>query len=223
MAPRIGTSKYPYRDDMEREIIVKQIRKGAPDEDIAAMTGWSNEEVREVRRVFFPTASLAADYLRASSLRLAMRVVEEANVEEAVDILSRPNIGVLEPARKADAGPKFAFMTNITTHTLGSVQPPTVETSILEMEPASCSNPNPQWALPPTRSADPIAVGPVPVPPPTTSPSPTPIRSAARSTPTSNRPSSTTSPRNRAKGKSQAADPIPVPVRRTRTASKARS
>lgn len=222
MSPRLGTSKYPYRDDLEREIIVKQIKKGAADEDIAAMTGWSPLEVREVRRVFFPTASLAADYLRASSLRLAMRVVEEANVEEAVDILSRPNIGVLEPARKGDTSPKIGIITNITTNTLGSVQPPTVETTIYDMERAECSSLNPQSAPPPTPSADPprlaaaVGLGPVPVPPPSP-------RSNRKSMNTSPMPSSTTSPPSPVKEKSPAARRRNQVNRATRTARKATS
>lgn len=180
---RKGDSKYPYRDDQDRELIVAMIKRGTTNEDIAARTGWSPIEVRDIRAMFFPRASLAADYLRANALKLAQRVVEEANVEEAVDILSRPNIGVLEPAVKAPTGRPIGVFTTINTSTLGGVMAPTVETTVIEGETAcspTADRPPPVWpgktdpdaASPPPSlvSRSPVPLPPVPARPLTPSP-----------------------------------------------------
>lgn len=209
MGRPIGTSKYPYRDDQEREAIVKMIKRGAPDLDIAAASGWSEKEVRDTRAMFFPRASLAADYLRARALDLAMRVVEEANVEEAIDILSRPNIGVLEPVLKAQNQPKIGIITNINTHTLGGVQPSTSTTVIdLSAEPVpvpkelpECPDPNPypypRLAPAPTERPVPLATA--------SSSAPSTRKTGSGPTQPSSRPKSTPKPRpsSGAKGKAQ--------------------
>lgn len=117
-----GTSSYPYREDQERELVVKYIKQGRENAWIAGVLGWSLDEVRDTRAIFFPTKGLAQDYLKANALKLAIRIVEDANVEEAIGILERPNIGVLEPVQKG-GGTKIGFFSNINMGSLGGVQP----------------------------------------------------------------------------------------------------
>ena len=137
---RIGQgARYPYRDDEEREQVCDRIERGATNEDIAAAVGWTPEEVRDCRARFYPTKGLAERYLRANALKMAMRVVQEANVEETIDVLSRPNIGVLAPAVKPGATQNFGIFTNIQLDSLGAVQapPPTLlEGHVVESGPA---------------------------------------------------------------------------------------
>lgn len=123
MATARGRSKYDYRTEEETEHIVRLLAQGRTTEDVSRLSGWSFEQVRDVRAEYFPTQSLAKHYLRSNALRLAKRIVAEANVEEAVDILSRSTLGVLEPLAKtgAQAGPT-AVLTSINPHHLGGVQ-----------------------------------------------------------------------------------------------------
>jgi hypothetical protein len=120
---RKGFSKYPFMMDEEREYILKAIERGRTDAEIATKISWPIKEVAETRAEFFPTAGLAKYYLKSQALKLAQRIVAEANVEEAVDILSRPNIGVLAPAVKNAPGPmKAQFLTSINPGDLGGVK-----------------------------------------------------------------------------------------------------
>lgn len=54
-----------------------------------------------------PTTNIAEVILKRGAARLASRIVRRANVTEAVDILSRPNIGVLDPIKKSEGGGGF--------------------------------------------------------------------------------------------------------------------
>lgn len=162
MAAHRGRSKYDYRTDEETEHIVKLLAQGRTTEDVSRLSGWSFEQVRDIRAEYFPTQSLAKYYLKSNALRLARRIVAEANVEEAVDILSRPNIGVLEPAVKAGAstGPT-AVLTSINPHHLGGVQVAVV------MGATSGSQPTPTpegdadaWSQAPEISPTPLALPP---------------------------------------------------------------
>jgi len=108
------------RDDADRVQIVEMTLRGRSAAAIAADTGWSLDEVVAVRRQYLPTTNLAGHYLKAKALQLARRIVEEATVEEAIDVLTRPNIGVLEPVKKA--GPHTGFWTSVTFDSLGAVQ-----------------------------------------------------------------------------------------------------
>lgn len=56
--------------------------------------------VQNVIRRLKSSQRIATEYLQANALRLAMRVARKANVDQSIDILSRPNIGVLEPIKR---------------------------------------------------------------------------------------------------------------------------
>lgn len=119
---RLGQSKYDYASDEDTEKIVQALARGMSTPDVAARSGYSEEQVRDIRAQYFPTAGLAKHYLRSNALRLAKRVVEEANVEEAVDILSRPNIGVLDAPVKGAGQSTTSILTSIHPTHLGGVQ-----------------------------------------------------------------------------------------------------
>lgn len=68
-----------------------------------------------------PTSGIAGDYIRANAFKLAHRVVEQASVEQALDILSRPNIGVLEPIKKGEVG-GGGFYLSVQSDSCGAVK-----------------------------------------------------------------------------------------------------
>lgn len=120
---RLGQSKYDYLSDEETEHIVRWLKLGKTTPEIAAVSGRTEEQIADIRAAFFPTVGLAKAYLRSNALRLAKRVVEEANVDEALSVLTRGNIGVLDPLVKGgQAGGPTAILTSINTSHLGGVQ-----------------------------------------------------------------------------------------------------
>lgn len=69
-----------------------------------------------------PTTEVAQDYIKSQALRLAVRVVRKANVDQAMNILSRPNMGVLDPAGEGGGGGGRQFMIGVAVDSLGSVK-----------------------------------------------------------------------------------------------------
>lgn len=70
---------------------------------------------------FEPTTELAETYLKSQAFRLATRVVREANVEQAIDILARKNMGVLAPKTEEGAG-QGGFFLSVSADTCGAVK-----------------------------------------------------------------------------------------------------
>lgn len=87
---------------------------------IAERMGRSPEVIKQVIRRFRPAVDGAEAYLKAQSLRLAMRVVRKANVDQSIDVLSRSNIGVLAP--KTEGGSTGGgFFLSVQAEHLGAV------------------------------------------------------------------------------------------------------
>lgn len=68
-----------------------------------------------------PTNGIAQDYIRANAFTLAHRVIQNASVEQSIDILSRPNIGVLEPIKKGESG-GGGFYLSVQSDSCGAVR-----------------------------------------------------------------------------------------------------
>lgn len=79
------------------------------------------DTIYKVQRRFTPTTDAATMYLQANALRLAMRVTRRANVDQALNILSRPNIGVLEQPNSEGVG-GGGFMIGVAVDSLGGVK-----------------------------------------------------------------------------------------------------
>lgn len=80
----------------------------------------SPDVIRQTIRRFLPTTDAAESYLKAQALRLAVRVVRKANVDQSIDLLSRPNIGVIAPQQQqASSG---GFFLSVHTESLGGMQ-----------------------------------------------------------------------------------------------------
>lgn len=98
------------------------LTKTAIYQEIAVMSGRSPDVVRLALTRLRPTARLAEAVLQRGAVRLAARVVRKANVAEAIDILSRPNIGVLEPAKSQDKQGGGGFFLSVQAGDLGAVK-----------------------------------------------------------------------------------------------------
>lgn len=92
----------------------------------------SPDSIRTLIRRFQPNVDGAEAYVRANALRLAMRVVRKATVDQSIDILSRSNVGVLAPKQEG-GGAGGGFFLSVQADSCGamvkvaSVQPGTLE------------------------------------------------------------------------------------------------
>lgn len=76
--------------------------------------------IASVIQRYQPTTNIAEVILKKGAARLAVRIVRRANVTEAIDVLSRPNIGVLDPIKKMEGG--GSFIMSITAESCGTVK-----------------------------------------------------------------------------------------------------
>lgn len=86
----------------------------------ADRTGFSIQAVENVVKRNRPTTHAAREYLSANALKLAMRMVRNADVDQSIDILSRPNMNVLEPVKKVEA--QSGFFMSVSVDTCGAVK-----------------------------------------------------------------------------------------------------
>lgn len=133
-------------------------------ETIGAQVGRSPGVISAVCRRLRPTVNLAQVKLKAAAARLVDRVIAKANVEEAMDLLSRPNIGVLEPMKGNQAGEGGFFM-SVSADSCGAVKigvqmgnAPALAPApaVSEPPPVLDITPIPQTLTPPTEPAAPI-------------------------------------------------------------------
>lgn len=94
---------------------------GAACAEIARDYDRTQDTVYNLVRRFIPSVEAADSYLKANALRLAMRVVRKANVDQSIDILSRSNIGALAPA-KTESGGGGGFFLSVQADTCGAVK-----------------------------------------------------------------------------------------------------
>lgn len=114
---------------------VRQLRKeGKTISEACELAG--EEAGKDARTVYQlvrrlePSTEIAELYLKSSALRLAMRIVRDANVPEAIDILSRKNIGVIAP-KAEQMGGAGGFFLSVTAETCGAVK---VQAAVLPQE-----------------------------------------------------------------------------------------
>lgn len=68
-----------------------------------------------------PTTDLAVATIKARAFKMAKRLVREADPSQIMDILSRPNIGVLDPIKKVDGG-AGGFIIGVSVESCGAVR-----------------------------------------------------------------------------------------------------
>lgn len=70
---------------------------------------------------FKPTTDLGKMYMKAKAYRMTKRLVKEAKAGELIDILSRPGMGVIEPAVKNEGG-AGGFFLSVAADSCGAVK-----------------------------------------------------------------------------------------------------
>lgn len=107
-------------DDIEKDAILTMFEDGASLNDVKKQFGRDIATLSRLRAKYHPQTRMARRTLMAGSVKLAERVLKHANVEEAIEVLSRPNIGVLEPIRKNEEGPQVLI--SVSPGSLGGVK-----------------------------------------------------------------------------------------------------
>jgi hypothetical protein len=78
--------------------------------------------VCDVVKRYLPTTDLATAIFRAKAADMAMKVVRKGSVAETINILERPNIGVLEPLKKGGDNGEGGFVLSVSADSLGAVK-----------------------------------------------------------------------------------------------------
>lgn len=78
------------------------------------------QHIAAIVRSLTSTTAIATHLLKARAFRLASRLVREASPEQIIDILERPNIGVLAP--KAEAASGGGFFLSVSADSCGAVK-----------------------------------------------------------------------------------------------------
>lgn len=119
----------PYRRsvrpmDMEEkaEVLRLYFKERKTITDIAKELGRKHETISKFIRTMTDSTQVAQQFLKAKAFELTKRVVEKANVDQAIEILSRPNVGVLEPHKKGNDAPQI--MISVNTESIGAVVMP---------------------------------------------------------------------------------------------------
>lgn len=128
-----GGKRAPVGSDLEMDILTrwsywkrrlkvdKTLGKVQAYEQIAEEVGLEWRTVAGVIYRHRPTMDIAQAKIRAAAARLADRIIEKSNVQEAIDILSRPNIGVLAPM-KTNGGSPGGFFLSVQVDSCGAVK-----------------------------------------------------------------------------------------------------
>lgn len=123
-APRMGL----IQDTIIAEIVTefeKAKRRGLTDQqsysEAAERVGVMPADVRHHVTALRSTVKLAQMKIRAKASVMVDRIVEKAPTSELIDILSRPNVGVLEPSQKGGQG-GGGFILSVGLDSLGGVR-----------------------------------------------------------------------------------------------------
>lgn len=119
----------PFRPDQLQHILKlfkAYLRRGYTQkqahEEIAQLYGRHPNSIKVIcSRLLADTTDVARSYFKSNALKMAMKVVREGSVAQHMDILERPNIGVLAPKKQADGGSRGFFLT-VTADSCGAVK-----------------------------------------------------------------------------------------------------
>lgn len=106
------------------ELVEASIQRG---HGLMASYGWvarkmavSEDTVKKYWKEYRSTAKLATRKIQAKSSAIVETVLKEASPGELIDLLSRPNIGVLEPMRQGNQG--SGFIVSVSADSCGGVK-----------------------------------------------------------------------------------------------------
>ena len=78
--------------------------------------------VCDVIKRYLPTTDLGTAILRANAADMALKIVKKGTVAELIDVLERPNIGVLDPVKKGGGEAETGFVLSVSADSLGAVK-----------------------------------------------------------------------------------------------------
>jgi hypothetical protein len=85
-------------------MILRWSKEGLSVDEIGRRTARNKSVISRFLARMYDTRELAQAIIAAGSAKLAERIVAKASVEEAIEVLSRPGIGVIQPAPSKNAG-----------------------------------------------------------------------------------------------------------------------
>lgn len=123
--------------------------EGKSASEVAFTLGRAVSSISRLRSNYSSTAKLATRLIRANAEKLAQRVINHATVDEAIQVLSRPNIDVLKPPSRSDGN--TGIFISVGAGSLGAFKdsPDEVAAVIDLVAEAPAVPPEPQLSLPP--------------------------------------------------------------------------
>lgn len=118
-------------------ILDMRIKGGVSVDQIAFRLGRDRKTIGRFVSSMTDSTPLATAMIRAGAHKLAKKVLEKADVDQALDILSRPNIGVLRPIQKVSDGPQI--MISVNQDSLGGVAPANMVNTALPATPLTAA------------------------------------------------------------------------------------
>lgn len=96
-----GNEKKPSRMTTDEKVTILTLSRAQKSiDEIADSVGRSRTTIQRFLAEMIDTSELAKVTLRAGAVKLAERIIKKAEVREAIDVLSRPDIAVIAPAQK---------------------------------------------------------------------------------------------------------------------------
>jgi hypothetical protein len=89
---------------------------------IGEAVGRDHKTVCDVIKRYLPTTDLATAILRAGAVDMAQKIIKKGTVSEMIDVLERPNIGVLDPVKKGTNDNDSGFVLSVSADSLGAVK-----------------------------------------------------------------------------------------------------
>jgi transposase-like protein len=113
----------------QNDILEALQEKGATVASVAKSFGRNETTILLIQRKFRPTTTLAKAIIRSKAAEMVERVLDKGEVDHLIDVLSRPNIGVLDaPAGKGGGGSMgVGIMVSVGTGSLAAISSEVVE------------------------------------------------------------------------------------------------
>jgi hypothetical protein len=109
----------PHLTPVEISLALQLRTQGRNTNQIAKALGRHHDTIGDALEAFGDTTALATAKIRSEAYALATRIVEQADVDQAIEVLSRPNVGVLQPAQNGTSGQGVSVMIGIAPPGIG--------------------------------------------------------------------------------------------------------
>lgn len=121
---RVKLRPHQLQELMRRYKAYRKEGRGVMDacERVAAIMGIKPNTVFRAQQRLLSTTDLATDILKSNAAKLALRLVRKAGPDQAIEILSRTNMGVLAPAKESNGGGGTQFIIGVQADSLGAVK-----------------------------------------------------------------------------------------------------